>query len=111
MTTRSTTGQIDFNHWLVRLIAYIIDAVIIFIVTTILGIIIAIIAIAAIATGSVLFYGGLWITFGLFGLLSILYFIILDVAGAEPSAKEPWAYKFRLQKAAKYQLANHSYAT
>lgn len=80
MTTSSNSGQIDLNHWLLRLIAYIIDAIIIFIVTTILGIIIAIIAVAAIATGSVLFYGGLWITFGLFGLLSILYFIILDVA-------------------------------
>jgi uncharacterized RDD family membrane protein YckC len=79
MTNSNTAGQIDFNHWLVRLIAYIIDAIIIFIVTIIFGIIIAIIAAVAIATGSVLFYGGLWITFGLFGLLSILYFIILDV--------------------------------
>ncbi len=85
MTTSSnsgqqTSGQLDFSLWLIRLIAYIIDGIIIFVVTTILGIILAIaLAVAAATTGNLLFYGGLWVTFGLFGLLSILYFIILDV--------------------------------
>ena len=37
MTTRNSSGQIDLMHWLIRLIAYIIDAIIIFVVTTILG--------------------------------------------------------------------------
>jgi len=71
-----TSGQLDLSLWLIRLIAYIIDVIIIVVATFILGVI-AFIATAA--TGSVFLVGGLWITFGLFGLLSILYFIILDV--------------------------------
>ncbi|HUK84863.1 MAG TPA: RDD family protein [Candidatus Acidoferrum sp.] len=75
-----TGGQLDLSLWLIRLIAYIIDSIIIFVVTIILGIILAaILAAAVLSGGSVLFYGGIWLTFGLFGLLSILYFIILDV--------------------------------
>ncbi len=71
-----TSGQLDLSLWLIRLIAYIIDGIIIFVVTVILGIIAAI---ALVTTGSLFLFGGLWITFGLFGLLSILYFIVLDV--------------------------------
>ena len=72
-----TSGQLDLSLWLIRLIAYIIDGIIILVVTVILGIIAAI---ALVNTGSLFLFGGLWITFGLFGLLSILYFIVLDVA-------------------------------
>jgi len=59
-----TSGQLDFSLWLIRLIAYIIDGIIIIVVTVILNL---------------LFFGGILVAFGLFGLLSILYFIILDV--------------------------------
>lgn len=76
MTSSSNSGQLDFSLWLIRLIAYFIDGLIIFVVTVIIG---AIIAVAALATGNFLLYGGIWVTFGIFGLLSILYFIILDV--------------------------------
>ncbi|MGZ4850656.1 MAG: RDD family protein [Candidatus Bathyarchaeia archaeon] len=76
----SSSGQLDFSLWLIRLIAYIIDGVIIFVATVILGIIAAVIAaVSVIASGGLFFYGGIWLTFGLFGLLSILYFIVLDV--------------------------------
>jgi len=104
MTTSNSSGQIDFMHWLIRLIAYIIDAIIIFVVTTILGIIIAIIAVAAIASGSVLFYGGLWLTFGLFGLLSILYFIILDVVWGGTIGKRLMGLDVQLEKGGKISI-------
>jgi uncharacterized RDD family membrane protein YckC len=76
-----TSGQLDLSLWLIRLIAYIIDGIVIFIATIILAAIIGVlIAIAAATTGSLLFfYGGFWAILGLFGLLSILYFIVLDV--------------------------------
>ena len=73
---QQTSGQLDFSLWLIRLIAYIIDGIIILVVTVILGIIAAV---AFVATGG-LFALGIWLTFGLFGILSILYFIILDIA-------------------------------
>ncbi len=99
MTSSNNSGQIDFTHWVIRLIAYIIDAIIIFIVTTILGIIVAVIAVAAIASGSsVLFYGGIWLTFGLFGLLSILYFIILDVVWGGTVGKRVMGLEVQLEK-------------
>jgi uncharacterized RDD family membrane protein YckC len=98
MTSSNNSGQIDFMHWIIRLIAYVIDAIIIFVVTVILGIIIALIAVAAIATGSVFFYGGLWLTFGLFGLLSILYFIILDVVWGGTIGKRLMGLEVQLEK-------------
>ena len=99
MTTSNNSGQIDFMHWVVRLIAYIIDAIIIFVVTTILSIIIAVIvAISVVTTGSLLFYGGIWITFGLFGLLSILYFIILDVVWGGTIGKRVMGLEVQLEK-------------
>ena len=73
--TTSSSGQVDFNHWLWRLVAYVIDAIIIGIVSVIIGIILAA---AIVLTGAFLFVGyGLF--FSLFGILSILYFIVLDV--------------------------------
>ena len=99
MTSTNKSGQVDFTHWVIRLIAYIIDAIIIFIVTTILGIIVALIAVAAIASGSsVLFYGGIWLTFGLFGLLSILYFIVLDVIWGGTVGKRVMGLEVQLEK-------------
>jgi len=64
MTTESS-GQLDLMHWLIRLIAYIIDAIIVGIVATILAFIVG-----------VIFFG---LFFLAFGILSILYFIVLDV--------------------------------
>jgi uncharacterized RDD family membrane protein YckC len=65
MTNSNNTGQLDLGHWIIRLIAYIIDAVIISVVSGIIGIILAV---------------GYGLFFFSFGILSLLYFIILDVA-------------------------------
>jgi len=77
MTTNGSIGQIDFNHWLTRLIAYIIDAVIIAVVAVIIGIVLAL---AIVLSGAFFLFVGYGLFFLTFGLLSLLYFIISDVA-------------------------------
>ena len=74
--TTDNSGQIDFMHWLIRLIAYIIDAVIISIVSFIIGIILAAVIVLS---GAFFLFVGYWLFLLTFGILSILYFIILDV--------------------------------
>lgn len=95
---QQTSGQLDFSLWLIRLIAYIIDGIIIFVVTAILGVIAAL---AFVATGSLFFFGGIWLTFGLFGLLSILYFIILDIAWGATIGKRLMGLKVQTANGAK----------
>ena len=79
-TQTGNTPQIDLNHWLLRVIAYIIDSIIIGIVTYVLF---------NIVLYSLLFSGGFYWLFGygyylifpfIFGILEVLYFAILDVA-------------------------------
>ncbi len=77
MTDSSSTGQIDFGHWVIRLVAYIIDSIIIGIVAGIIGIILAA---AIVLSGSFFLFAGYGLFFLTFGILSLLYFIILDVA-------------------------------
>ena len=77
MTNSNSTGQLDLGHWIIRLIAYIIDAVIISVVSTIIGIILAAFTVL---TGAFFLFVGYGLFFFTFGLLSLLYFIILDVA-------------------------------
>ena len=99
---QQTSGQLDFSLWLIRLIAYIIDGIIIFVATFVLSIILAIaLAVAVLTTGNLLFYGGIWLTFGLFGLLSILYFIILDVVWGATIGKRVMGLKVQTVKGAK----------
>jgi uncharacterized RDD family membrane protein YckC len=75
MTTDS--GQIDWNNWILRLVAYIIDTVILAIIS---GIIVFVALAALIASGGAFFFfGGYFVMLGVLGLLSILYFILLDV--------------------------------
>lgn len=99
---QQTSGQLDFSLWLIRLIAYIIDGIIIFVATVIIGIILAVaIAISAVTTGSYFFYGGYLLTFGLFGLLSILYFIVLDVVWGATIGKRVMGLQVQTVKGAK----------
>jgi uncharacterized RDD family membrane protein YckC len=73
--------QIDTGHWLLRVVAFIIDSIIIGIVTYI---------IFSVVLYSLLFTGGLyWLYLGygyylifpfVLGILEVLYFVILDVA-------------------------------
>lgn len=72
----SSSGQVDFTMWLWRLIAYIIDAIIIGVVVTIIDIIIGLVIVL---TGAFFLFVGFGLFFLVFGVLSILYFIILDV--------------------------------
>jgi uncharacterized RDD family membrane protein YckC len=74
----TTSGQFDFNHWLFRLIAYVIDAIIIAIPTWIIWFAITL---SAIFTSSYFFFAwGAWLFFPLiWGIIQVLYFAILDV--------------------------------
>jgi uncharacterized RDD family membrane protein YckC len=97
---QQTSGQLDFSMWLIRLIAYIIDGIIIFVVTVILGVIAAV---AFLATGG-LFALGFWLILGLFGLLSILYFIVLDVAWGATIGKRVMGLKVQTANGAKVTI-------
>lgn len=80
MTTDSSS-QIDMGHWLLRLIAFIVD-------TIILGIIAAILVLVLFVP--LLFvdaYSGVWASWGyvfvlplVIGILSVLYFLVLEVS-------------------------------
>ena len=67
MSTGSSS-QFDLNHWLLRLVAFIIDSIIIAIVASI-----------------IFFAGGFWLWWAylafpfLFGILEILYFVFMEV--------------------------------
>ena len=76
MTT--SNEQLDFTHWIYRLIAYIIDSIIIGIPA---AIIYFIVILAAIVANPFFFvYGGWLVLPFLFGILQFLYFMILDTA-------------------------------
>jgi uncharacterized RDD family membrane protein YckC len=71
-----TSSQFDMNHWLLRLVAFIIDTIIIGIVAGIIYFVLLIFVVLA---------GGLWFLWGPFlllgfilGLLELLYFMFMD---------------------------------
>jgi uncharacterized RDD family membrane protein YckC len=76
MTT--SNEQIDFTHWLYRLIAYIIDSIIIGIPAAIIYFVV--ILAAFVANPYFFTFGGWLILPFLFGILQFLYFMILDTA-------------------------------
>ncbi|MGD0644802.1 MAG: RDD family protein [Candidatus Bathyarchaeia archaeon] len=79
MGDNSSTGQIDFMHWLIRLIAYVIDSIIIFIPTAIIYFVI--LAAVILSSSFVFVTFGVWLLLPLIlGILELLYFVILDVA-------------------------------
>lgn len=73
----ASTDQFDFTHWLIRLIAYIIDSIIIAIPVAIIWFI----ALAAtiFASPFLVIYGAWLVLPLLFGIIQMLYFIFLDV--------------------------------
>ncbi|MGA3289542.1 MAG: RDD family protein [Candidatus Bathyarchaeia archaeon] len=101
MTTSSSGGQIDFMHWLVRLIAYIIDAIIIGIVAEILAVIVGI---AIILSGAFFLFVGFGLFFLAFGILSLLYFIILDVYWGATIGKRLMGLEVQLAKGGRIPL-------
>jgi uncharacterized RDD family membrane protein YckC len=73
MTTSSGSGQIDFTHWAIRLIALIIDSIIIFIPTAIIYFIILFVS------PNFFVFGGFLVIPFILGILEVLYFVFLDV--------------------------------
>jgi uncharacterized RDD family membrane protein YckC len=78
MSTTGSSSQFDLNHWLLRLVAFIIDSIII-------GIVASIIYFFAIV--AVLASGGLWFLWGpilllalILGILELLYFMFMDAS-------------------------------
>ena len=72
--------QMDLGHWIWRLIAYIIDSIIIAIPTYIIYyIIILSIILSGNVTGFVAAYGFAFVFPFFFGILEVLYFVLLDV--------------------------------
>jgi uncharacterized RDD family membrane protein YckC len=72
----TSTEQIDWGHWLIRLIAFIIDGIILGIVVAIIS---AVFAIASIFTGGFNLLGWDFLTSSfIWGVLLVLYFAILD---------------------------------
>jgi uncharacterized RDD family membrane protein YckC len=69
--------EFDFMHWLYRLIAYIIDGIIIAIPTAIIWVILTFAAVMS--GGFLLAYGTLIIFPLIWGILEFLYFMVLDV--------------------------------
>lgn len=101
--TNATTGQIDFGLWLLRLIAYLID-------TLIIGIIVGIITSLLIATGVVSgTYGYFWFgsafyvfTFPLIiGIIEVAYFIILEVWIGKTIGKKILGFEVQMENAQK----------
>ena len=86
MSNSSSTGQIDFNHWLIRIIAYIIDSIIIGIVAAIiyyvalLPLLIPSVTILGVVTvtGVAPWWAFILLLPFVFGILELLYFMILD---------------------------------
>jgi len=75
MSTESSS-QLDMNHWLLRLVAFIIDSIIIGIVA---GVIYAILIIFVVLGGGLSFVWGPILLLGfLLGILELLYFMFMD---------------------------------
>lgn len=82
MATRSSS-EVDMGHWLYRLIAYIIDGIIIGIPAYVIYYFV--ILSAFLGGGWLFWYGGAWWLFWLllplvFGILDLLYFTIMEVS-------------------------------
>jgi uncharacterized RDD family membrane protein YckC len=74
----TSSEQFDFSHWLLRLIAFIIDSIIIAIPAWIIWFFISL---TAVFTESYFFfiYGGWLILPLILGIIEVLYFVLLDV--------------------------------
>jgi uncharacterized RDD family membrane protein YckC len=76
-TTSNSSEQIDLMHWVLRLVAYIIDS---FIILIPVAIIYFIALVAIISTGFFALFG-IWLLLPLLlGIIEVLYFIVLDVS-------------------------------
>ena len=78
-TSSSSSEQLDFNHWLLRLVAFIIDGIIAAVVA---WIIYFVLLVSIVFSGSGFFIAwGAWLIFPfIWGLIQIFYFVILEVS-------------------------------
>ncbi|MGE5556034.1 MAG: RDD family protein [Methanocella sp.] len=84
----ATTNQLDLTHWLYRVIALIIDAIIIAIPTAIINFIISAALVGSIANFWY-FAWGTWLFLPLIqGVLMLLYFIVLEVTSGATLGKK-----------------------
>jgi uncharacterized RDD family membrane protein YckC len=103
--TNSSSEQLDFNHWIFRLLAYIIDTVIIAIVVSILW---TFSTLGSIATNS--FWGGTalyWVTFPfLIGLLEVFYFVIFEMLFGSSIGKRLVGFQVMLTSGVRVSVKN-----
>jgi uncharacterized RDD family membrane protein YckC len=99
----SSTGQFDFTHWLLRLVAYIIDSIIIAIPAYIIYFFVLL---SVVFTGSDFFFAyGAWLVFPLIiGLIQIIYFIILDVYWGATIGKRVLGLQVQMENGGKITL-------
>jgi uncharacterized RDD family membrane protein YckC len=72
-----TSSQLDLNHWLLRLVAFIIDSIIVGIIASIIYFFVAL----SILSGGLWFLWGPFLVLGLLlGLLELLYFMFMDAS-------------------------------
>lgn len=98
MTTNS--GQIDFNHWIWRLIAYIIDSIIVAIPTYIIWFIITL-AIVFSPASFIALYGFAFLFPFVFGIIEVLYFVVLDVSWGATIGKRILGFEVRMVNGSK----------
>ena len=101
MTTDSgQSGQIDLMQWLIRLVAYIIDSIIILIPTAIIYFIV-LVAIILTPGSFFLIYGGYLLLPLILGILEVLYFVILDVSWGATIGKRVLGLQVQMVKGGK----------
>lgn len=99
----NSTGQVDFSLWLLRLIAYLIDTLIIGIVV---GIIISLISTAAVLSGtySYFWFGSAYYAFTfplIIGIIEVAYFVILEVWIGGTAGKKILGFEVQMENSQK----------
>lgn len=100
-----STQQIDVGHWILRLIAIIIDSIILGIVAWILSTFVLVSLLFSGAAYSVwLGYGNILILPLILGILEVLYFVILEVAWGGTIGKRLLGLKVQMTNGSKITL-------
>ena len=99
--TTSSSGQFDLSHWLLRLIAYIIDGIITGIVASIIWFPISF---AAAFSGAYLFFVWGWLGFSfVWGVIQVIYFTILEVYWGASIGKRVLGFQVQMVNGSRVQ--------
>ena len=100
-----TSQQIDINHWVLRIIAFVIDSIIIGVVAYIIW---------SFAIVSLLFSGGLygfWLSYGfslflpfVVGIIEVIYFVVLEMAWSATIGKRIMGLKVQMENGSKVEI-------